>query len=214
MLKKILLVIVGLVVVGAGAAMMMPSKWHVERSVTVKAKPETIYTSVADLKQWDSWTSWNTKRDPTMKREFSGAALGAGAKMTWDGKEMRQGELTVTKGDPKTGIQYDMKFGTMPASGSVTFTADGEGTKVTWAGDGDVGMMLPMRFMLGGMQDMMGKEFDEGLGKLKATSEKAQVAADEAAAAAAAKAKADEEAKAAAEAAAKAAEEAAKNPGK
>lgn len=215
MLKKILIGIVALLVLATGAALMMPSKWHVERAVSVKAKPETIYASVADLKQWETWAAWNKAMDPSAKWDFSGSAVGQGAVMSWKGSKMGTGTLTLTKGDPKTGISYEMKMERMqtPAIGTIAFAAEGEGTKVTWVDDGDFGMFLPGRFMVGMMQKTLGQQFEEGLGRLKTSSEKAQVAADEKAAAEA-KAKAEAEAAAAAKAAeeAKAAAEAAKNP--
>jgi len=213
MLKKILLVLVGLLVLATGAALVMPSKWHVEKSVSVKARPETIYAAVADLKQWETWAAWNKSMDPSAKWDFSGAAVGQGAVMSWTGEKMGTGKLTLTKGDPQTGVSYEMTMERMqtPAKGTIGFTAEGEGTKVTWVDDGDFGMFLPGRFFVGMMERTLGEQFQEGLNRLKAGSEKAQVAADEAVAA---KAKAEAEAAAAAKAAeeARAAEEAAKNP--
>jgi hypothetical protein len=215
MLKKILVAIVGLLVVATGGALVMPSKWHVEKSVSVKAKSETLYASVADLKQWESWTAWNKSMDPSAKREFTGAAMGQGSVMSWKSEKMGTGALTVTKADPKTGISYEMKMERMqtPSMGRIAFAAEGEGTKVTWVDDGDFGMFLPGRYFVGFMEKTLGKDFEESLGRLKTGAEKAQVAADEKAAgeakakaeaeAAAAAAKAAEEAKAAAEAAKK-----------
>src|SRR5262245_56876054 len=130
MLKKILLGIVGLLVLATGGAFVMPSGWHVEKSVTVKAKSETLYASVADLKQWETWAAWNKTMDPSTKWEFSGAATGQGAVMSWKGDKMGTGTLTLTKADPKTGISYEMKMERMqtPAIGTIAFAAEGEGT--------------------------------------------------------------------------------------
>src|SRR4051812_30193936 len=134
MLKKILLGIVGLLVLGVVGSLFMPSKWHVERSVSVKAKQETLYTSVADLKQWETWAAWNKSMDPGAKWDFSGAAMGQGAVMSWKGEKMGTGTLTLTKADPKTGVSYEMKMERMqtPAVGTIAFAPEGEGTKVTW----------------------------------------------------------------------------------
>src|SRR6476659_3551021 len=104
MLKKVLLGIVGLLLLATAGAFVMPSKWHVEKSVTVKAKPESLYASVADLKQWADWAGWNNTAYPNVKWDFSGAAMGQGAVMSWNGEKMGSGTLTLTKGDPQTGV--------------------------------------------------------------------------------------------------------------
>lgn len=186
-MKKILLGLVGLVAVLAVVSMFMPSKWNVERSMTMKAHPETIYTYVADLNQWEGWTVWNTKMDPEMKREVSATAMGTGASMKWSGPKMGNGTMTITQADPKTGVHYELTFeGMKPATGVVSFAADPAGTKVTWTNTGDVGMFLPGRWMIGSMEKSMVPDFDKNLENLKTLAEKAQMDKDKAAAEAAA----------------------------
>jgi hypothetical protein len=176
MLKKVLLGIVGLLLLATAGAFVMPSKWHVEKSVTVKAKPESLYASVADLKQWADWAGWNNTAYPNVKWDFSGAAMGQGAVMSWNGEKMGSGTLTLTRGDPQTGVSYEMRMegSQTPSVGRIAFAAEGEGTKVTWVDDGDFGTFLPGRYFVGYMEKSLGKHFEESLQRLKASAEKAQ----------------------------------------
>ncbi|HEY8210025.1 MAG TPA: SRPBCC family protein [Myxococcaceae bacterium] len=176
MLKKVLLGILGLLVLAIGAAFLMPSRWHVEKSVMVKAKPEVLYASVADLKQWGNWAGWNNAADPTVKWDFSGAAMGQGAVMSWKGEKMGSGTITLVKADPQTGVMYEMKMEEMqtPSTGVIALVPDGDDTRVTWTNDGDFGAFLPGRYFVGFMEKSLGQHFEEGLNRLKANAEKAQ----------------------------------------
>jgi hypothetical protein len=78
MLKKISIVIVIL----AGAILVYaatkPDTFSVERTTSIKAPPEKIFPLINDLHKWDSWSPYE-KKDPAMKRAYSGAARGKGS---------------------------------------------------------------------------------------------------------------------------------------
>src|SRR5204863_3531036 len=79
----ILLTLFGLFVLAVGVVLAVastkPATFRVERSIVVKAPPEKITPHLNDLKQWTTWSPWE-KLDPDMKREYSGAESGVGAK--------------------------------------------------------------------------------------------------------------------------------------
>ena len=66
----------------------------------------------------------------------------------------------------------------------MTLKPAGTGTTMTWALDGDQNFMMKAMSLFMSMDDAVGKDFDQGLAKLKAITEKK--AAEAAAAAAAA----------------------------
>ena len=55
-----------------------PNEFRVQRSVAIKAPADKIYPLIVDLKGWAGWSPYERK-DPAMKRTFSGAPSGKGA---------------------------------------------------------------------------------------------------------------------------------------
>jgi len=184
MLKKIAIGLGALVALLLIASLLMPSKWHVERTVVVKAKGDTLAPIIATPKRWQEWAAWNNKMDPESRWEYSGPESGVGAVMSWKGPKMGEGVLTITQVDPAKGVFYKMVMekGT-PAEGGFAFTAEKDGTtKVVWTDEGDMGMNLPGRLFVPMMEKMLSEHFDIGLKNLQGLAEAAQVAADKAAA--------------------------------
>ena len=72
MFKKIALVVVMLVVALLAYAATRPDTLHVQRAATVKAPPEAIFPLISDFHRWTDWSPYE-KRDPAMKRTYSGA---------------------------------------------------------------------------------------------------------------------------------------------
>ena len=61
-----------------------PDNFRVERTLNVKASPESIAVLINDFHKWGSWSPYE-KVDPSMKRTYSGADYGKGAIYEWDG---------------------------------------------------------------------------------------------------------------------------------
>jgi hypothetical protein len=173
--------VTGLTVVG----LFLPRQWHVERSVVINAAPEHIHPLVEDLKAWQSWAVWTKDMDPEVKDEYGGPASGVGAWWAWNGPKMGHGKMTITKSDVAAGVWLDEMIETdreVNAHGSLTWTREGGGTKVTWV---DTGTLPPMGgYFVWMIEDMLGENFQVGLKNLKAEVEKRRAAELEAAQAA------------------------------
>jgi Polyketide cyclase / dehydrase and lipid transport len=61
-----------------------PAAFSVERAITIAAPAERIFPLINDFHQWGSWSPWE-KKDPAMKRSFSGPVSGVGAVYGWEG---------------------------------------------------------------------------------------------------------------------------------
>ena len=77
MFKIIAIVVVVLVVALLVFAATKPDTFRVQRSASIKAPPEKIFALINDLHSWGAWSPWE-KKDPAMKRTYSGAASGMG----------------------------------------------------------------------------------------------------------------------------------------
>ncbi len=172
-IKKILLVLAVLVALLLIGSLFIPSRYHVERSVVMDAPPEAVFPFVNQVKQWPAWIAWTTAKDSTLVNTFSGPESGVGATMAWEGRKLGSGTFTITAADPKTGVTYDLSFdqGKYKSKGALTFAAEGNGTRVTWSDDGDVGMNPMGRYFSLMFDKMMGPDFEEGLNNLKKKAE-------------------------------------------
>ncbi|MDI4635024.1 SRPBCC family protein [Pelomonas sp. V22] len=169
-LGLILLALAAVVLVGG---MLVSSKYHVERTVSVKAAPDKVYALVANPRMWKQWSVWN-QRDPGMTIEYSGPESGVGAVWAWKSKSEGDGKMTFTAAEPGKRAAYDLFFPDFnsTSTGELRFVAQGEMTQVTWVMDGDMGKNPLMRWFALFMDGMIGKDFEGGLNNLKALAEK------------------------------------------
>lgn len=185
MFRKIALTLFVLIAVAAVAifaiASTRPATFHVERTVSTAAAPATVYAVINDLHRFPEWSPWQ-KLDPDMKITHEGPPSGVGATYTWVGnKEVGEGRMTITESTPTSSVVEKLEFIKPWASKcDVHFTIEPEGTgsKVTWAMDGTNDMMAKVMSVFMNMDAMVGKDFEEGLGKLKAVTEAEPAAMD------------------------------------
>lgn len=176
MVKKILLAIVLLIAGILIAAAFQPDTFRVERSVTIKAPAEKIFPYLNDFKSMAEWSPWE-KVDPKVKRSYSGAESGVGAKYAWEGnKDIGKGNITIIESVPVSKITYDIEFlEPMQAKDQYGFVlaaqADGS-TKVTQAMWGPMTFISKLFSLFMSMDKMIGSKYEEGLATLKALAEK------------------------------------------
>lgn len=184
MLKKIL---IGLGVVFAlllVAISLQPATFHVERSTNISAPPEAAFAQVNDFHAWHNWSPWE-KLDPSMKRTFDGAPSGVGAKYAWVGnKEVGEGRMTIEESSPsKIAIKLEfLKPFEATNTATFTFSKTAEGTKATWAMDGNNNFFSKAMHLVMDMDKMIGPDFERGLAGIKTAAEAAAKAAPTAAA--------------------------------
>ena len=153
-----------------------PNEFHVERSITIQAPPAKVYPWLEDPQKTLVWSPWE-KKDPQMKKTFSGAAKGVGAVYEWSGnKEIGSGRLEIIEAVAPSKVVMNMHFITPMDGHSVaeyTVTpADGGGSVVTWSISGPQPFLSKLVCVFMNMDKMIGGEFEKGLGDLKAVVEK------------------------------------------
>lgn len=174
-LKKIVLVLVVLVLALIVIGFLMPSTRHVERSVTINAKPEAAFVQVNDLKNWPNWSPWY-KMDPSCKMVYSEPSSGTGANYTWDSQNSNvgKGKMTIEESTAPSMVKTKIEFEGMNESHAYfKFEPEGEGTKATWGFDANLGNNPFFRLMGSMMDGMLGGIFEGGLNDLKKASESA-----------------------------------------
>jgi uncharacterized protein YndB with AHSA1/START domain len=178
MVKALLFIGIGLAVVVAAIlifATTKPDSFSVQRTATIKAPPEKIFPLINDYRSWMSWSPWE-KKDPAMKRTYSGAASGKGSVYEWEGnKEIGQGRMEIAEVSPPSHVAIDMHF-IKPfdsfSTAEFTLQPKGDSTDVTWSMHGPNAYISKIITIFVSMDKMIGKEFETGLANLKTIAER------------------------------------------
>ena len=174
------LVIIAVILAIAIAAVLIlaatkPTTLRVQRSVSINAPPERIFSLISDFHQWVTWSPYEQK-DPAMKRTYSGAERGRGAVYAWDGnKNVGSGRMEILDVSAPSKIVIKLDF-FKPFEGhntaEFTMLPQGDGTHVTWLMHGPANFMSRLIQVFINLDNMIGKDFEAGLANLKTITEK------------------------------------------
>ncbi|MEM7382478.1 MAG: SRPBCC family protein [Bacteroidota bacterium] len=174
-MTTIIYILVGLVLLILLLAIIAPKNYDVNREIVINQPVSQVFDYLKYLKNQDNWSPW-ARKDPNMKKEFSGTDGTVGAISKWDGnKEVGMGEQEITRVVENEVIESQLRFFKPWKSQSDAYmrvTESGsESTKVTWgfSGKNKFPMSIMMLFM--NMDKMVGKDFEEGLASLKSVME-------------------------------------------
>src|SRR5438552_160841 len=179
MIKTIALIVVGLLAVLIAVVLILaltkPDTFRVERTTSIKAPPKRIFPLLNDFQSWSAWSPYE-KKDPAMKRTFSGPPSGKGAIYEWDGdKNVGQGRMEIMRSTPPSNVTLDLDFvKPFEAHNTVVFTLapQGDSTTLTWAMQGPANFISKVMQVFINMDKMVGTDFEAGLANLKALAEK------------------------------------------
>ena len=177
-LTVVILVLAGLCIgalaVVVGLASIKPDVFSVLRKIIIKAPPEKIHPYVSDLKRGMEWSPWE-KKDPHMKKTFSGPEQGVGSAYTWDGnKDIGAGRLEILSIAPEKILMKLEFFRPMKGVNTVEYrlTPLGDYTEVSWLMAGPSSFMGKIFSVFVNCDALVGNEFDSGLATLKNICEK------------------------------------------
>jgi uncharacterized protein YndB with AHSA1/START domain len=165
--------LVVLVVLGAVVA-TRPDNFTIERSAVLAAPPEVVFQYVNDFHRWEEWSPFEDM-DPTMLKTYEGPSSGVDARYHWKGRgRAGEGRMRIAESEPARRIAIDMQFiEPFESTSRTTFTFEpvANGTRVTWGMAGRNTTMGKAISLVASMDDMVGREFEEGLAKLGTVAE-------------------------------------------
>ena len=154
-----------------------PATFSVRRSAVVQAPAGVIFPLINNFHQWARWSPWE-KRDPAMKRDYSGAESGKGAVYAWDGnKNVGSGRMEILDASSSSKITIKLDF-FKPFEGhntaEFTFVREREAaaTNVIWVMQGPSSFMSKVMQVFMDLDKMIGRDFETGLANLKTLTEK------------------------------------------
>lgn len=167
----VLYIVLGIVVLLLVLAAIAPKNYNVSRSIEISKPKSVAFDYLKSLKKQDEWSPWG-KRDPNMKKKFTGTDGEVGAISYWKGnKDVGEGEQEITKIVEGDSIESELRFLKPFKSTSdayiITKEVEQDRTKVIWgfSGKNKFPMSIMMLFM--SMDKAIGKDFEEGLASLK-----------------------------------------------
>jgi hypothetical protein len=157
------------------AGLIVKKDYHLDRSITINAPKDSVWLYVQSLQQMEKWSPW-LEADPNVKTSHEGQPGAVGSVYRWDGnKEVGKGNQTITKtngpGSMDTHIEFIKPFSGQ-ADAYIRLSDTTGGTKVTWGFDTRYKYPMNVMQLFVDMDGMMSKQYDKGLGKLKALAEK------------------------------------------
>ena len=155
----------------------MPRDYAVEREITINKPVDSVFNYVRYLKNQNEFSVW-ANIDPKMKSTYTETDGSVGAIAAWesDVKDVGVGEQEITKITEGKRIDFALLFKEPMNDTAVGFMSteavSKNQTKVKWGIKGvfpyPMNIMMPMMKM----DEMIGKDFSEGLKNLKAILEK------------------------------------------
>lgn len=168
-LKWLLGLLGALVLVFVVVGFLLPRQVHVERDVVIDAAPGEVFPYVNSLKAGADWSPW-LGRDPLVVLEYAGPDEGVGARLNWasDQRDVGVGSQEIILSELDQRVQTALDFGDMGlATAEFLLSPEGEGTRVVWSLDADMGAGPVGRWMGLMMDGWVGGDYERGLANLK-----------------------------------------------
>lgn len=174
---KIGIGLLGVIAALLGVVAIQPAAYKVVRTAQIAAPPAEVHALINDFHKWDGWSPW-AKLDPNMKTDYSGAPAGTGASYHWVSTQdnVGEGRMTIAQSVPAEKVIVNLEFIKPFASKSLaefTISPAAGGSTVEWAMTGEHDFMAKGFMMaMGGMDKVVGADFEKGLAQMKALAEK------------------------------------------
>lgn len=156
------------ILIGIGFA--LPDSVHIERSVSVNARPATAYAVLNSFKLFNRWSPW-AQLDPNAAYAYIGPDSGVGSRQTWssDNPNVGAGSQEIIESVPYSSIKISLVFGGFDTDNIATYTItpEGEGSRITWGYDSHFRGSLLYRYFGLVTDRMLGPEYERGLAQLK-----------------------------------------------
>ena len=176
-IKRLFLLILSLVALVLLIGVFAPKKFKVERSMEVSLPKDSVYNYLKYLKNQDQFSVW-ARQDPKMKKTYTGTDGTIGFVSAWESKDEKvgTGSMEIVKLTPGERIDLHLRF-KVPFENEddsyfETSSINAGKTRVIWGFKGNSPFPWNAITYLLNMDEMIGKDLEGGLKKLKSVLEK------------------------------------------
>ena len=175
MVLKIAISALAVLVVLLVFAATRASSFRVQKSITIHAPQEKVFSFINDLHLWETWSADDTGVG-RVRKSYSGPAQGVGAVAEWSGSG-RDGaaRMTITESEAPSKVLVKVDWvKPFVAHNLNEFTIDGRGdeSEVTWSIQASNSYVMKLMGVFLDMPAEFGKHMEVGLAKLKGAAEK------------------------------------------
>ena len=176
-IKRLFLLILSLVVAVLIVGVFAPKRFKLERSIQISQPKDSVYQYLKFLKNQDQFSVW-ARKDPKMKKTYSGQDGIVGFVSAWESKDENVGTgsmeiVKLTAGERiDMHVRFKVPFQNEDDSYFETSSINEENTRVIWGFEGNSPYPWNALVYLLKFDDMIGKDLEGGLKKLKSVLEK------------------------------------------
>jgi len=176
-LKGLLLTVVGIVILALIVALFVKKDYAVERQTTINKPESEVFNFIKHIKNQDQYSVWNSL-DPAMKKTYTGTDGTVGFISAWEStnKNVGKGEQEITKITENKRVDMKLRFKEpFETEDEAYIETEGMGanqTNVKWGFKGKMAYPMNLTLLFMNMEDMLGKDLQGGLDKLKTVLEK------------------------------------------
>lgn len=155
-------------------ALLAPNEFKYEKSIVINAPIDSVWKNVNSLSALDKWSPWND-HDPIMKKKLTGEDGTVGAMQSWESDIVGSGSQTIAVINKPTLFETELNFYKPQKSHGkayIKLVPQNTGIKTTWGMTGTMPYPMNIMIVFMNMEKSMGKDWDNGLSKLKKLSEK------------------------------------------
>ena len=171
-LKRILVVIVGVIALALFTALFTKKEYAVEREIVINQPKVEVFAYVKMLKNQNNYSAW-AMIDPKMKKDFTGTDGTIGFVSAWDSenKEVGQGEQEITGIVEGERLDFELRF-IRPFKATdnaylLTENVEVNQTKVKWGFNGKMNYPMNLMLLIMDMDKILGDQLQIGLDNLK-----------------------------------------------
>ena len=169
-IKWPLIVLASLFAIYCILCLVGPKNIDLSKELKMDAKPAHVYNLISDLKNWETWSSWNLN-DTAMVISYPAATTGVGGYNTWiDKNGGGKQEIIELEKNKRMKTKLTFKDWDGNSYGNFDISEDGGKTHVKWSmsGDEDFSFLQRGMIMLMGMKGDIKKNYAESLQNIKA----------------------------------------------
>lgn len=166
-LKYIVLILLILFIGCSTYVAVQPNSYDISRTRTINAPSAVIYNEIIDFKNWSAWSPW-IEKDPTLSFTYPEKTSGVDGSYSWEGKDGK-GTMKTLSAIENDSIWQELKFENFPPSNVYwKFKESGQSTEVSWGMTSEKTSFMMKFFAIisGGMDKMIGPDYERGLEKL------------------------------------------------
>lgn len=170
-MKYFVLVMLSLIATVFTLAWFRNPEYKVQRSIVIHAPRAVVWAQISRWKAFNNWNPW-AALDSQAVYVFGGNDGSVGSFISWKGNsDMGSGSMRTWRIDPLKSVEAELEFTEPWESKSNTSIAmeggDGQ-VLVSWSMQGKQSLLeRSFALFLGGMDHMVGKDYEKGLATLK-----------------------------------------------